>query len=55
MIKIGETNGKKLDEDMEEGATEANAKKQSFNGAFENIAYSIEVVNNKNKAKSQKP
>lgn len=55
MVKIGETNGKKLDEDMEEGAIEENTKKQSFNGAFENIAYSMEVVNNKKKTNSQKP
>ena len=55
MLKIGETNGKKLDEKMEEGTTEENTKQQSFKGAFENIAYSMEAVNNNKKTESDKP
>lgn len=54
-LKIGETNGKKLDEKMEEGTTEENTKQQSFKDAFENIAYSIEAVNNNKKTESDKP
>ena len=55
MLKIGETNGKKLDEKMEEGTTKENTKQQSFKGAFENIAYSMEAVNKNKKTESDKP